>query len=57
MVEAAPTALTDYYLEGQPLETLLKLKSSAEAVQIIDIQNIAKEIINDNYIQASLLPK
>ena len=51
------SALTDYYLEGQPLETLLKLKSSAEAVQIIDIQNIAKEIINDNYIQASLLPK
>ena len=51
------SALTDYYLEGQPLETLLKLKSSAEAVQIIDIQNIAKEIINDNYIKASLLPK
>ncbi len=51
------SAITDYYLDKEPINNLNRLLSSVEQVTLEDIKIIAQEIMKDNYLEATLLPK
>ena len=47
----------NYYLDKEPINNLNRLLSSVEQVTLEDIKIIAQEIMKDNYLEATLLPK
>ena len=51
------SALSDYYLEKEPLETAIKLDKIIKSITKEDIKKLAINTFDNKYIEASLMPK
>ena len=51
------SALSDYYLEKEPLETAIKLDKIIKSISKDDIKKLAINTFDNKYIEASLMPK